>query len=280
MFPVHTWLADTTEKATTGTSVLLVCILDKIGTFGMLRFCLELLPDASRWATPVVVVLALISIVYGALVAIGQDDMLRLIGLTSLSHFGLIVLGIFVLHRRRAAAGAILYMVNHGIATAALFLIAGFIIRRRGTALISGLGGVEKVDAGPGRHVPGRRPRRGGLPGLSPFVSEMLVIISAFDYAWWAGAVAVTRDRARRRLRPLDVPAHMTGPDLPAVSGVPGPRPPRGRRRRAAAAGAGAVRLLPAAAARRDQPDRRHDPDGARSDARTTHGVADHHGGG
>ena len=79
MFPVHTWLPDTTEKATPGTSVLLVCILDKIGTFGMLRFCLALFPDASEWATPVVVVLALISIVYGALVAIGQDDMLRLI---------------------------------------------------------------------------------------------------------------------------------------------------------------------------------------------------------
>src|SRR5690606_2240259 len=89
MFPLHTWLADTTENATPGTSVLLVCVLDKIGTYGMLRFCLGLLPDASQWATPVVVVLALISIVYGAFVAIGQDDVLRLIGLTSLSHFGL-----------------------------------------------------------------------------------------------------------------------------------------------------------------------------------------------
>ena len=96
LFPVHTWLADTTEKATPGTSVLLVCVLDKIGTFGMLRFCLGLFPDASQWATPVVVALALISIVYGALVAIGQDDILRLIGLTSLSHFGFIMLGIFV----------------------------------------------------------------------------------------------------------------------------------------------------------------------------------------
>ena len=96
LFPLHTWLADTTEKATPGTSVLLVCVLDKIGTFGMLRFCLGLFPEASEWATPVVVVLALISIVYGALVAIGQDDILRLIGLTSLSHFGFITLGIFV----------------------------------------------------------------------------------------------------------------------------------------------------------------------------------------
>jgi len=191
MFPVHTWLADTTEKATTGTSVLLVCILDKIGTFGMLRFCLGLLPEASEWATPFVVVLALISIVYGALVAIGQDDMLRLIGLTSLSHFGLIVLGIFVF-TQQGGSGAILYMVNHGLATAALFLIAGAIVRRRGSALISDLGGVEKVAP----VLAGTFLIAGlaacGLPGLSPFVSEILVLISAFDYAWWAGAVAVS----------------------------------------------------------------------------------------
>ena len=119
LFPVHTWLADTTEKATPGTSVLLVCVLDKIGTFGMLRFCLGILPEASQWATPVVVMIALISIVYGALVAIGQDDLLRLIGLTSLSHFGFITLGIFVFSSQ-GGIGAILYMVNHGIGTAAL----------------------------------------------------------------------------------------------------------------------------------------------------------------
>ena len=131
LFPVHTWLADTTEQATPPTSVLLVCVLDKIGTFGMLRFCLGLFPEASDWATPLVVVLALISIVYGAFLAIGQDDILRLIGLTSLSHFGFITLGIFVF-TAQGASGAILYMVNHGIATAALFLIAGFLIQRRG----------------------------------------------------------------------------------------------------------------------------------------------------
>ena len=144
MFPVHTWLADTTEKATPPTSVLLVCILDKIGTFGMLRFCLGLLPDASQWATPVVVVLALVSIIYGALVAIGQDDVLRLIGLTSLSHFGFIVLGIFVFSSN-GSSGAILYMVNHGIATALMFLVAGFLIHRTGTASIRQMGGVEKA---------------------------------------------------------------------------------------------------------------------------------------
>ncbi|KAA1428372.1 NADH-quinone oxidoreductase subunit M [Nocardioides antri] len=191
LFPLHTWLADTTEKATPGTSVLLVCVLDKIGTFGMLRFCLGIFPEASEWATPVVIALALISIVYGALVAIGQDDVLRLIGLTSLSHFGFITLGIFAM-TSQGGSGAILYMVNHGIGTAALFLIAGYILHRRGTTLISEMGGLEKATP----VLAGLFLVAGlatlGLPGLSPFVSEFLVLVSAFDYAWWVGAIAVT----------------------------------------------------------------------------------------
>ncbi|WP_051218333.1 NADH-quinone oxidoreductase subunit M [Nocardioides insulae] len=191
IFPLHTWLADTTEKATPPTSVLLVCILDKIGTFGMLRFCLGLLPDASAWATPVVVVLALISIVYGAFLAIGQDDLLRLIGLTSLSHFGFITLGIFTL-TPEGGSGSVLYMVNHGVATAALFLAAGFLIQRRGTSLISEMTGVESrapILAGLFL-VAGLA--TAGLPGLSQFVSEIMVMISAFDYHWLAGVVSVT----------------------------------------------------------------------------------------
>jgi NADH-quinone oxidoreductase subunit M len=190
MFPVHTWLADTTEKATPGTSVLLVCILDKIGTFGMLRFCLGLLPDASQWATPAVVVLALISIIYGALVAIGQDDVLRLIGLTSLSHFGFIVLGIFVLSPT-GGTGAILYMVNHGVATALMFLVAGFLIQRTGTASIREMGGVEKSAPVLAGFFLVAGLAACGLPGLSPFVSEMMVIIAAFDHHWLVGSVAV-----------------------------------------------------------------------------------------
>ncbi|MQW74506.1 NADH-quinone oxidoreductase subunit M [Nocardioides sp. dk4132] len=191
LFPVHTWLADTTEKATPGTSILLVCVLDKIGTFGMLRFCLGIFPEASQWATPLVVVIALISIVYGALVAIGQDDLLRLIGLTSLSHFGFITLGIFAMSTL-GGSGAVLYMVNHGLGTAALFLVAGYLIRRRGTTLISEMGGYERtmpVLAGLFL-VAGLATL--SLPGLSPFVSEFLVIVAAFDYHWLAGAVAVT----------------------------------------------------------------------------------------
>src|SRR3712207_6812919 len=98
MFPVHTWLPDAADEATPGTSVMLVSVLDKIGTFGMIRFCLGLFPEASTWATPVVLVLAVISILYGALVAIGQRSIPRLIAYTSISHFGFIVLGIFVLN--------------------------------------------------------------------------------------------------------------------------------------------------------------------------------------
>jgi NADH-quinone oxidoreductase subunit M len=129
--------------------------------------------------------------VYGALLAVGQDDMLRLIGLTSLSHFGFIVLGIFVMNSQ-GTSGATFYMFNHGLATAGLFLVAGYLIRRRGSSLISDMGGVEKVApilagtflvAGLGTL---------GLPGLSPFVSEFLVLVGGFDFHWFVGAVAVT----------------------------------------------------------------------------------------
>ena len=191
LFPVHTWLADTTERATPGTSVLLVCVLDKIGTYGMLRFCLGLFPEAAQWATPVVVTLALISIVYGALLAIGQDDVLRLIGLTSLSHFGFITLGIFVFSSQ-GQSGAILYMVNHGVGTAALFLVAGYLIRRRGTTLISEMGGFEKATPVLAGVLLVAGLATLSLPGLSPFISEFLVIVAAFDQHWWVGAVAVT----------------------------------------------------------------------------------------
>ena len=253
LFPLHTWLADTTEKATPGTSVLLVCVLDKIGTFGMLRFCLGIFPEASEWATPVVIVLALISIVYGALVAIGQDDVLRLIGLTSLSHFGFITLGIFAM-TAQGSSGAILYMVNHGIGTAALFLIAGYIYHRRGTMLISEMGGLEKVTP----VLAGLFLVAGlatlGLPGLSPFVSEFLVLVSAFDYAWYVGAIAVTGIVLAGGLRAVDVPAHDDRTDASRGRGHDRPRPARDRRGRAADGRAGPVRLLPGAAARRRQP--------------------------
>ena len=190
MFPVHTWLPDTTEQATPGTSVLLVSILDKIGTFGMIRFCLELFPGAAKWATPVIIVLAIISILYGGLMAIGSDNIYRLIAYTSVSHFGFIVLGIFVMNSQ-GLSGANLYMINHGFSTAALFLVAGFLITRRGSALISDYGGVEKVAP----VLAGLFLVAGlstlSLPGLAPFVSEILVLIGAFVHSAWAASFAV-----------------------------------------------------------------------------------------
>jgi len=179
MWPVHTWLPDAASEATPGTSVLLVSVLDKIGTFGMLRFCLGIFPEASRWATPVVIALAVFSVLYGALLAVGQNDIRRLIAYTSVSHFGFIVLGIFAF-TSQGQAGSILYMFNHGLSTAALFLVTGFLISRRGSKFISDYGGVEKVAP----VLAGVFLLAGlsslSLPGLSPFVSEFLVLAGTF----------------------------------------------------------------------------------------------------
>ena len=180
MFPVHTWLPDTAEQATPGTSTLLVGILDKIGTFGMIRFCLGLFPDASRQATPVIVVLALISILYGALAAIAQKNMLRLVAFTSVSHFGFMVLGIFAL-TTQSISGTIFYMVNHGFSTAVLFLVVGYLAKRRGSVEIPAFGGVFQVAP-----VMAGMLLLGGLaslslPGMGSFVGEFLVLAGTWS---------------------------------------------------------------------------------------------------
>ena len=143
------------------------------------------------WATPLVITLALISVVYGAFIAIGQDDIFRLIGLTSLSHFGLITLGVFTM-TSQGGTGAILYMVNHGLGTAALFLVAGYLYDRSGTSSIREMRGVEKVAPVLAGLLLVAGLATLGLPGLSPFVSEFLVFVAAFDYGWYVGAIAVT----------------------------------------------------------------------------------------
>jgi NADH-quinone oxidoreductase subunit M len=179
LWPFHTWLPDAATAAQPGAAVLLVGVLDKVGTFGMLRYCLELFPAGSRYFTPLVLTLAVIGILYGAIVAIGQTDMKRLIAYTSVSHFGFIALGVFVL-TTQGQSGATLYMVNHGFATGALFLIAGFLISRRGSQRIADYGGVQKVAP----ILAGLFLVAGlatlSLPGLSPFVSEFLVLVGTF----------------------------------------------------------------------------------------------------
>ncbi|MGH8879985.1 MAG: NADH-quinone oxidoreductase subunit M, partial [Stackebrandtia sp.] len=143
LWPLHTWLPGAAVSATPASAVLMMAVVDKVGTFGMLRYCLLLFPSASTTYAPLISTLAVIGILYGALLAIGQTDVMRLIAYTSISHFGFIILGIFAM-TNQGGSGATLYMVNHGISTAALFLIAGFLVSRRGTRAIAEFGGVQK----------------------------------------------------------------------------------------------------------------------------------------
>jgi NADH-quinone oxidoreductase subunit M len=180
MVPVHTWLPDAATEATPATATLLVGVLDKVGTYGMIRFCLQLFPEASQWATPVVIALAVISVLYGALLAIGQTDVMRLIAYTSISHFGFIVLGIFAM-TTTGFAGSTLYMVNHGFTTAALFLIAAMMVNRRGSKRISDFGGWQRVTP----VLAGSFLVAGlsglALPGLGAFVAEFLTLVGTFQ---------------------------------------------------------------------------------------------------
>ncbi|MGD7704697.1 NADH-quinone oxidoreductase subunit M [Microlunatus sp. Y2014] len=180
MVPFHTWLPDAAENSTPGGSALLVGVLDKIGTFGMLRFCLGLFPEASTWATPVVLVLAVISVLYGAIAAIGQKDLYRLIAFTSVSHFGFIVMGIFAF-TSQAQAGSTFYMLNHGFSTTALFLVVGYLVARRGSQGISDFGGVQKVAPWLAGFTLFAGLSSLALPGLSPFVSEFMVLAGTFS---------------------------------------------------------------------------------------------------
>jgi NADH-quinone oxidoreductase subunit M len=180
VWPFHTWLPDAADAAQPGTAVLMLGMMDKAGTFGMLRYCLQLFPAGARYFTPLVITLAVIGTLYGAIVAIGQTGLKRLMGYVSISHFGLITLGIFAL-TSQGLSGATLYMVNHAFITGALFILVGFMIIRRGSDRIEDFGGVQKVA-----------PLLAGLflvaglaglslPGLSSFVSEFLVLIGTFS---------------------------------------------------------------------------------------------------
>jgi NADH-quinone oxidoreductase subunit M len=178
-FPFHTWLPDAGGAAPAGAAALLVGVLDKVGTFGILRYCLPLFPNASSYFAPLAITLSLVGILYAALLAVGQNDLKRLVSYTSVAHFGFIGLGIFAF-TSQAGSGAVLYMVNHGLATGLLFLVVGMLVARRGSALVGDFGGAGKMV-----------PLLGGvlliaglaslsLPGLAPFVSEFLVLIGTF----------------------------------------------------------------------------------------------------
>jgi NADH-quinone oxidoreductase subunit M len=179
MFPFHTWLPDAHVEAPTAGSVLLAGVLLKMGTYGFLRFALPLFPEAATAFTPLISALAVIGILYGALVAMVQDDLKRLVAYSSVSHLGFVMLGIFAMNLQ-AVEGSILQMVNHGLSTGALFLLVGMIYERRHTRMIEEFGGLSRV-----------LPRFAlcflvvtmssiGLPGLNGFVGEFLILAGTF----------------------------------------------------------------------------------------------------
>ncbi|GAA0663808.1 NADH-quinone oxidoreductase subunit M [Streptomyces thermocarboxydovorans] len=189
LWPLHTWLPGAMGETTAGTAALITAVVDKVGTFAMLRLCLGLFPDASKFFAPAILVLAVIGIIYGALLAVGQKDIKRLIAYASISHYGFIILGIFAM-TTQGQSGATLYMVSHGIATAALMLVAGFLISRRGSRLIADYGGVQKIaPVLAGAFLVGGLANL-SLPGLAPFVSEFLVLVGTFTRYPTLGVVA------------------------------------------------------------------------------------------
>ncbi|QPK82160.1 NADH-quinone oxidoreductase subunit M [Schaalia sp. ZJ405] len=190
MVPVHTWLPDTAEVARPGTSVLLVGVLDKIGTFGMITLCVRLFPDAATDARWVLVGLAVLSILWGAFAANGQDDIMRLVSYTSVSHFGFMVLGIFI-GSEIALVGAMFYMVAHGVSIAAMFLLSGWLSSRGGTQDMREYSGMQRVTP----VLAGLWLVSGlasvALPGLSGFVPEFLVLMGTWKVNVLVAVLAV-----------------------------------------------------------------------------------------
>ncbi|MBR6459251.1 MAG: NADH-quinone oxidoreductase subunit M [Actinomycetaceae bacterium] len=190
MFPVHTWLPDTTAEARPGTSTLLVGVLDKLGSYGMIAFCLPLFPEASQAAAMPIMILAIISILWGGFAAIASKNLMRLIAFTSVSHFGFMILGIFS-GSSVAMTGAIVYMVAHGVATGAMFLTVGFLGQRTGTYEISRYGGWQRVTP----LIAGVFLVSGlatiAMPGLSGFIPEFMVLAGTFKVHTVLGICAV-----------------------------------------------------------------------------------------
>ncbi len=191
IFPLHTWLPDAHVEAPTAGSVVLAGVLLKMGTYGFLRFCLPLFPAAWAAATPLFMVLAVVGIIYGALVAMAQDDVKKLVAYSSVSHLGFVMLGLFALNGR-GISGGILQMVGHGLSTGALFLLVGMIYERRHTRMISDYGGIARVMPQFTFVFLVTTLASIGLPGLSGFVGEFLILLGAFQVSKLAAALAAT----------------------------------------------------------------------------------------
>jgi len=189
MFPFHTWLPDAHTEAPTAGSVILAAIMLKLGAYGFIRFAVPLFPDAALTFAPVIIVLSLIAIIYGAIVALVQPDLKRLVAFSSVSHMGFVTLGLFVF-TEQGVQGAILQMINHGLITGGLFLLVGVVYERTHDRTIAKMGGLAA-----------RMPvwaavfgffvfASGGLPGLSGFVGEFLTLLGTFEFSPIAAAIA------------------------------------------------------------------------------------------
>jgi len=189
MFPFHTWLPDAHVEAPTAGSVILAGVLLKMGTYGFLRFSLPILPQATVELMPWVAALSLVGIIYGALVAMAQKDMKKLVAYSSVSHMGFVMLGMFALNGP-GLNGSVLQMINHGISTGALFLLVGIVYERRHTRLIADYGGISAVMPLYATIFLIITMSSIGLPVLNGFIGEFTILIGAFNRNWWWALIA------------------------------------------------------------------------------------------
>ncbi len=222
MFPFHTWLPDAHTEAPTVGSVLLAAVLLKMGTYGFLRFSIPLFPQASFQLVPLISILALIGIIYGALVCLVQKDLKRLIAFSSVSHLGFVMLGLFALNLQ-GIQGGILQMLNHGFSTGALFLLVGMIYERRHTRMIEDFGGLWKQMPIFAAFFMVVTLSSIGLPGLNGFVGEFLILVGIFKANRDLRRDRRHRDHPGRGLHALDVPAgHVRRADQTGEQGPEG----------------------------------------------------------
>ncbi len=191
MFPFHTWLPDAHVEAPTAGSVILAGVLLKMGTYGFIRFCLPLFPQATQAFAPWIFALAIIGIVYGAWVSMVQPDLKKLVAYSSVSHLGFVMLGLFTL-TPQGLVGGIIQMVNHGLSTGALFLLVGMIYERRHTRLIEEFGGLWRVMPAFSAVLLFVSLSSLGLPGLNGFVGEFLILVGTFRVHRLTAALATT----------------------------------------------------------------------------------------
>jgi NADH-quinone oxidoreductase subunit M len=220
LWPLHTWLPGAVTEAPTSQAAYLSGVVDKVGTFGMVALVLPLFPAASATYAPWVVGLAVVSIIYGGLVAIGQTDIKRIIAFASISHYGVIVLGIFAL-TTQATTASTFYMVGHGLSTAALFIVAGFMIERRGSRQLADYGGLQKPAPILAGFLLLAALSGLALPGLATFIGEFLVLLGTFSRYQVAAAIATLAIVLAALYMLILYQRTMTGPPSQQTESIP-----------------------------------------------------------